>query len=651
MNYSNKIWTALLAQTLIVCTLTGCGSTADNSGNSTESVDLSDSTTSGTVTYLDTSDMFTDRDKEIGYDLESSVLINLEDNNSTASGSSVQIAGDLITITKEGTYLLSGSLSDGQIAIDAAEDAKIQLVLDNADITCDSSAAVYVKQADKVFITTAADSTNVLTNTSEYVAIDDNNIDAVIFAKCDVTLNGSGTLDIQSAYGHGIVSKDDLVITSGTYQVDAAGHALSGKDSVRIAGGALTLIAGTDGIHSENTDTADKGFVYVSGGDLQITCESDGIDGDYTVQLDGGSFTIAAKDDGIHSDSDLIITGGDVTITESYEGLEGKTITLAGGNIDVTSSDDGINAAGEGKVLGTDTTDTASASTDSSATTPQPEEAVPDADTDNGQTPREMPDTDNGQTPPKMSNTDGEQPTELPAGGFDGEKPERGTMPENGSGSDGSAQAPANTDEGRRGSGFDKGSGGKTFGGRDGGGAGGFGGATDYNLITISGGCLHINAGGDGIDSNGNLTITGGEIYVSGPTNSGNGLLDYAGSGTISGGTFVAVGTSGMAMNFGTDSTQGAMLVTVSNYVSGTVTLTDADGNVLVSYEPDKEYNSVLISCAQLAEGETYTLTTGDTTTTVEMTSLIYGTDSMGGQKGRTFKDKPGSNATDNSTL
>lgn len=102
---------------------------------------------------------------------------------------------------------------------------------------------------------------------------------------------------------------------------------------------------------------------------------------------------------------------------------------------------------------------------------------------------------------------------------------------------------------------------------------------------------------------------TGGEIYIDGPTNSGNGSLDYAGSGTITGGTFVATGASDMAMNFGTDSTQGAMLVTVSNsYVTGPLTLTDSDGTVLVSYEPSMEYNCVVISCGQLAEGETYTL-------------------------------------------
>lgn len=602
MNYKNRKWAALLTSALIICTLSGCGSTGNASSN-TSNADSSASDQDQSIAYLDTTNMFTDRDKEIGYDSESAITITLNDSNSTASVSSVKIEGDVITITEDGTYLLSGSLSNGQITVDAAEDAKIQLVLDNANITCDSSAAVYIKQADKVFITTAADSTNTLTNTSEYVAIDANNIDAVIFAKSDVTLNGSGTLDIRSACGHGIVSKDDLVITGGSYRIDAASHALSGKDSVRIAGGTLSLTAGKDGIHSENTDTEDKGFIYVSGGDFQITCESDGLDGDYTVQIDGGTFHIAAKDDGIHSDSDLIITDGDVTITESYEGLEGKTITLTGGNMDVTSSDDGLNAAGEGKVLGTDTTDTTSASTDSASMAPQP---------------------DAGEAPPEMPNDSND--------------------------TNRADQMPDNANGDRRGGGFGGDTGGKSFGGR--GGGGGFDEATDYNWITISGGTLHICAGGDGIDSNGNLTVTGGEIYVDGPTNGGNGSLDYAGSGTITGGTFIAAGASGMAMNFGTDSTQGSMLVTVSSsYVTGSLTLTDSDGNVLVSYEPSMEYNCVVISCSQLAEGETYTLTAGGLTTTVEMTSLVYGADSMGGQKGRGFQDTPGNNATDNSTL
>lgn len=157
---------------------------------------------------------------------------------------------------------------------------------------------------------------------------------------------------------------------------------------------------------------------------------------------------------------------------------------------------------------------------------------------------------------------------------------------------------------------------------QDGGFGGGMDEAHDYNFIVINGGTINVNADGDGIDSNGDLIVTGGTIYVSGPTNGGNGALDYAGNATISGGTIVAVGASGMAQNFGSDSTQGCMLVTVSeSTLTGTLTLTDSDGNVIVSYSPEKAYNSVVISSPDIKKGATYTLATGDTTNTVTMVS------------------------------
>ena len=170
--------------------------------------------------------------------------------------------------------------------------------------------------------------------------------------------------------------------------------------------------------------------------------------------------------------------------------------------------------------------------------------------------------------------------------------------------------------------------------GRGGGKGGGADQTNDADIIKINGGSLVVDAGGDGIDSNGSLIVTGGTTYIYGPTNGGNSALDYAGTATISGGTIVAVGASGMAQNFGTDSTQGSMLVTISDTMTeGDLSLKDSNDNVLVSCSPSKAYNSVLISCPELAKGEVYTLTTGTVTTDVEMTSLVYGTDdrSMGG--------------------
>ena len=218
-----------------------------------------------------------------------------ETNETEIASSGVSISGNIITITKEGTYVFSGALSEGQIVVDA-DSAKVQLVLDNADITCASSAAIYIKNADKTFITLAEGSENILMNTAEYEAIDDNNIDAVIFSKDDLTLNGKGTLTINSEYGHGIVSKDDLKLVGGTCNITAKNHALSGKDSVRIAAGTYNLTSGKDGIHSENADDDEKGFVYIASGDFTIESTGDGIDASYVVQIDDGDFDITAGD-------------------------------------------------------------------------------------------------------------------------------------------------------------------------------------------------------------------------------------------------------------------------------------------------------------------------------------------------------------------
>lgn len=142
--------------------------------------------------------------------------------------------------------------------------------------------------------------------------------------------------------------------------------------------------------------------------------------------------------------------------------------------------------------------------------------------------------------------------------------------------------------------------------------------------INILGGMIEIDAKGDGIDSNGDLSVSGGVIYVSGSGDDGNGALDYDGTAIITGGTVVAAGMSGMAQNFGSDSTQGTMLINLDTDQSGEVALKDTDGTVLVSYTPIRDFNSVVISCAELKEGAAYTLTTGSESEEITMSSLIY---------------------------
>ena len=345
MSY-NKLLAGIISYSLLACAVCGCAAAPETTTKSSQASSVSDS-----ITYLDAADMFTKRDKQSDYASEDATEITLSDSKSTCNSPAVRISDNQITITRAGTYVLSGSLTNGQIVVDVSGE-KVQIVLKDASINCDTSAAIYVKSADKVFVTLAENTSNTLTNTKDFVAIDDNNIDAVIFSKSDLSLNGSGTLTIHAAYGHGIVSKDDLVITSGTYDITAARHALSGKDSVRIADGVFTLNAKKDGIHSENTDNDEKGFIYIADGTFSITCDSDGMDAEETLQVDGGTITIAAGDDGLHADGDLVLNDGTITITKSYEGLEGKTVTIAGGSYAVTSSDDGVNAAGDGTAAG-----------------------------------------------------------------------------------------------------------------------------------------------------------------------------------------------------------------------------------------------------------------------------------------------------------
>lgn len=578
MSYNNtKLVAGLLGYALLACSISGC---SFDSFSKTATETSSESSSSATeITYLNADDMFTDRDKEVGYDEDTATAITLSDDASSCDSSSVSISDNTITITDEGTYLLTGSLSDGQVIVNA-DDKKVQLVLDSVDINCDTSAALYVKAADKVFVTLASDSKNTLSNTNDFVAIDDNNIDAVIFSKDDLTLNGSGTLTVTAKYGHGIVSKDDLVITSGTYQITAAKHALSGQDSVRIADGILPLNAGTDGIHSENTDDDAKGFIYIANGDISITADSDGFDAEETLQVDGGNIEVYAGDDGLHSDDDLIITAGTINVTKSYEGLEGMTVTIEDGDISVVSSDDGINASGDG---------TSGESSQGGTPPEKPDDS--DSTEDRPEPPNGFDKNDNSSADSNSDSNSDSKSADLPDGNA-------GPGDENG-GPGGSNGGP---------------------GGDNGGPGGGMEEATDYNLIQISGGKIYINASGDGIDSNGNLTVTGGEIYVDGPTSGGDGALDCSGTALISGGTVIAVGSSGMAENFDSSSAQGSMITTVSDsMITGDITLKDSDGNTIVSYSPSKEYSSVVISCADLKEGETYTLVAGDTSTSVSL--------------------------------
>ncbi len=345
-------------------TLSACGSAgaAETASTSSQTVQTEMTTFISTAS---SSEMFTDRDLEIGYDEESCVLITLSGDSASCSSNAVQISDSTVTITDEGTYILSGTLSNGMVVVNAEDTDKVQLVLNGVQITSDTSAAIYILEADKVFITTAPGSENTLSNGGEYVAIDDNNIDAVIFSKSDLTLNGSGTLTINAAAGHGIVSKDDLVLTSGTYVITAASHGLSGKDSVRIASGTYTITSGKDGIHAENTDDTSLGYLYIAGGTFTIAADGDGISASSYLQIEDGSFTITTGD----GSASVVMTASTfssgkgsnfqaqaITAEEdsvSQKGIKADgTITIFEGSFILDTADDSIHAGGDILIAG-----------------------------------------------------------------------------------------------------------------------------------------------------------------------------------------------------------------------------------------------------------------------------------------------------------
>lgn len=348
----------LPASLVALLALSACGTAGTD--ESTSSSQSAQTETSQSTSTASTSDMFTDRDLEIGYDEQTSVQITLTGDGASCDSDAVQISGSTVTITDEGTYVLSGTLENGMIIVSAQDTDKVQLVLNGVEITSETSAAVCVLEADKVFVTTVAGTDNVLANGGEYVAIDENNIDAVIFSKSDLTLNGAGTLTIDAAAGHGVVSKDDLVLASGTYAITAAGHGLSGKDSVRIANGTYTIVSGKDGIHAENTDDTSLGYLYVLGGTFDVTAGGDGLSASSYLQVDGGSFTITTGEGSasVTMTTDAVGLGqqvgaqGTTSTTDedstSQKGIKADgAITIAGGTFVTGTADDSIHAGGD----------------------------------------------------------------------------------------------------------------------------------------------------------------------------------------------------------------------------------------------------------------------------------------------------------------
>jgi hypothetical protein len=549
-----KAFTIILALSMW---LTSCTKTNGNESTSGTASDATTSTMSKNPTdkVIDTTEDVTEdkKDKFQDGDGIKNGSIVLSDSGITA-GEGVNVSGNIATISKAGSYTVSGESNNAQIIIDTDKEDKVELILNGVNITCQNSAPIYAKKSKILILNIAEGTTNKITDGKTYTGLTDDEPNAAVFSKDDITVKGSGSLEVNANYNNGISTSNDLKIIGGNLTVNSKNTGLRGKDSVKIGLATnITVVSGGDAIKASNETDSGLGVIVITDGTIKINSDEDGLEAisslvikkgnidittgsgkqvtkntsykavkcDKTVAISGGTFVINSADDalhcndtltisggtfdittnedGIHADSSVKISGGSITIKKSYEGLEGKDVAISGGEIRITAIDDGINSAG-----GRDTADQ--------------------------------------------------------------NRPGRGGFIQNDSSC----------------------------------------------LISISGGLIVVDANGDGIDSNGSIQMTGGTVLVCGPTNDGNGPLDYDGSFTITGGFIVAAGSSGMAQGISNNSTQYGLLAGFDSKSANTIVrIEDSSGNDIVTFKPGKQYSSVAVSTPALKKGETYKLLFG----------------------------------------
>ena len=564
---------------------------------------------------------FTDRELVGTWTEKSAVTITGTGKSCQISGKGAALDGTTLTISDEGVYILSGKFTDMLIVISAGSKDKVQIVLNGATIASSNGPAIYAKEADKLFITLAEDTDNLLSDGADYAVSDgDTTLDAALFSRSDLCINGKGSLTVKGNYKHGVVSKDDLIIVSATLTVEAASTALDGKDCVMMTGVSATITAGSNGVRSDNAEDTSRGYIYIQDSTLAITAGSDGVQaqtllradnaimtittgggsdegalassaddwwGGWSrggssahtsqgswkalksaadIEINGGAFVIDSKDDCIHANNNLTITDGLFTLASGDDGIHADNeLLISGGEIVISQSYEGIEAS---KL------------------------------------------TFSGGRIDITASDDG-----LNAAG----------------GADGSASA----DRWGRGM-FSNGVG----------------------EIIISGGYIHICASGDGIDSNNTILVSGGVTLVSCTNNSANAAFDYDGEATVTGGVLIATGGSGMAQSFTAAENQGCMLFGINGAQAGVnIAVVGPDGQVVAAYTPVNSYSAVVVTAPGLQVGNTYSVvmqadvagmdehgfamdaayTGGANLGSIEMTTLLQGGSghSMGGGGGR----------------
>jgi len=655
----SKLWSlAMITAMVTACSTPAAISTTANAATATtgttKTVSVSEQIS---AKYADLVSLDAD-DTNASWSATDSTAIKLNGSTASITGSGAKAANGSVTISEAGTYVLSGKLTDGQIVVNVADKGIVHLVLNGTAINDNDSAAIYIQKAGKAIITLEKGTENAVSDGKTYVYADDttDEPDAAIFSKADLTFNGTGKLTVTGRYNEGIASKDDLKIVSGIINVKAADDGIKGKDMVAVQAGTITVEAEGDGIKSTNDTDATKGFVAIAGGTFDILSGSDGIQAETALVADGGTYNIvtgggsanapakaeegpfggggwgggtpptdrgtppdgeppagmpnnadadattATEDESTSAKAlkagvDLIINGGTYTIDSMDDALHSNNnVTINDGKFSIESGDDGIHA------------DQALTINGGMIAIAKSYEGLEGAIITLNDGDVNVTASDDG-----VNAAGGEEETAADV-----------TATANDSKQKADAAATSNTDQAARESARSGGPGGMPDGE-----------AATNNELHINGGSLKVNAGGDGLDSNGSIYMTKGTVIVNGPTDNGNGALDYDGTFEMSGGYLVAAGSSGMAQATSEASAQNTLVMTFpETQKAGTlVHVEDSEGNNILTFAPAKDYQTVVVSSPDLKKDGSYAIYSGGTSSGTAVDGLYTDGTYSGGTK------------------
>ncbi len=469
-----------------------------------------------------------------------------------------------VILKDAGIYHLTGNIDEGSITVDTED--YIKLILDNVSITNPKGPAIYIENAKTIVLSLVEGTTNVLSDGSRYDKTPEE-VNACLYSKDDLVLEGTGVLEVQGNYKDGIRVQDDFKMNEGTLKITALDNGIRGKDSVYIVDGNITIEAKGDAIKTASKEKEGKGFIYIKNGEFNLTSEKDGIEaiqsliienGDFKIKAGGGSkeetstnkdlfwnqgmlengedtvsakgvkaqenlviangkFVIDTLDDAIHSNKNIQIKNGEFLLSSSDVGLHAdEEITIEGGSFNIMKSYEGIEAA---NIIILDGTISVTSSDDG------------------------------------INVAGGKDESSLHRPGANSFK------------------------------------------------------ETNNHLLTINGGTVLVNASGDGLDANGSIVLNGGKVTVFGPIDNGNGALDYDGEFKVTGGELVVLGSSGMAQNVSTSSKQNSVQIFLSSiYNGGNLVIEEENGKQILEVKATKRFSNIVLSSEKLTKNKNYVL-------------------------------------------